>query len=669
MINIKHETNAEQKLKDDKTRYKRKIDKKNNAKEDKSAINVKDKKNIDYSDKDNSDKDSKTNVKDSKKDVIVSDKSNKTGIIKSNKTGIIKSNKTGIIKSNKTGIVYDDNKHMIRHIDNGPESGRRIKAIMKKLKQIKLFDPELCSNGFASPDKGFELCSVFLINPSGPELCSNGFASPGLSSNGIADQELKSTLYSSEDKLDSDNKNDNNKNICIIPSRIAKLDELSLFHTMDHISYVSTFSTSKTNDNPNHDGIYKTGKNGDTIEYNTHTTLAASIAAGSTCEIVEAVLQGKCRNGFAIVRPPGHHANNDCADGFCVYNNIVIAAKLALHKYKLNRILIVDWDIHHGNGTQAAFYDDPRVLYFSIHRYDHGSFYPFSKDASYTRIGYDKGRGFNVNVPWDISGDCVGDKEYKYVFEKLLLPLAREFKPELILVSAGFDAAVGDPLGNCNVTPEGFAYMTDSLMNLFSCDHSSTHVSELDSRPVVIQEHNSSGALNSLGGQITESKTSGINTSINNVDDEYQDQKIVLVLEGGYNLDIIGDCVASCLRVLMNNGNRNVDVKDVEIDSRDIKDGKIDSRDIKDGKSDNRDIKDNKSFIKSENKSTSESSRMRNSMKSKINTKNYIKPVHPNAIFIVDCVIDELAPFWKCFGVKCDSENKVYSDEEQDDVE
>ena len=185
---------------------------------------------------------------------------------------------------------------------------------------------------------------------------------------------------------------------------------------------------------------------------------AALLAAGGFLELIKVVMQGKLDNGFALVRPPGHHAERDRAMGFCLFNNVAIGAHYALKNFPLQRILIVDWDVHHGNGTQNSFYEDPRVLYFSTHRY---GFYPGTGAA--TEVGRGRGEGFTVNVPLSPGA---GDTEYGIIFEKILKPVALEYQPQLILVSAGFDTHYNDPLGGMEVTERGFARMTQILMEI-----------------------------------------------------------------------------------------------------------------------------------------------------------------------------------------------------------
>jgi acetoin utilization deacetylase AcuC-like enzyme len=193
-----------------------------------------------------------------------------------------------------------------------------------------------------------------------------------------------------------------------------------------------------------------------------HTALAASLAAGSLLELTEAVMRGTVDRGVALVRPPGHHAEPDAAQGFCLYNNVAVAAAAALSTWGARRVLIVDWDVHHGNGTEAAFYDDPRVLFISLHRHDGGDFYPGTGGAG--RVGAGAGSGYNINIPWE--GGGYGDAEYLHAFEEIVMPVATAFNPDLVLVSSGFDAARGDPLGGCDLTPAGYGAMAHRLLSL-----------------------------------------------------------------------------------------------------------------------------------------------------------------------------------------------------------
>ncbi|XP_049929729.1 polyamine deacetylase HDAC10 [Epinephelus moara] len=190
----------------------------------------------------------------------------------------------------------------------------------------------------------------------------------------------------------------------------------------------------------------------------------AKLAAGAALQLVDSVMTGKVRNGMALVRPPGHHSMRSAANGFCVFNNVAIAARYAKQKYGVKRVLIVDWDIHHGQGVQYCFEDDPSVLYFSWHRYEHQKFWPNLRESDYDSVGKEKGAGFNVNVPWNKVG--MKNSDYLSVFCHVLLPVAYEFSPDLVLVCAGFDSAIGDPEGQMCASPDVFAHLTHLLMNL-----------------------------------------------------------------------------------------------------------------------------------------------------------------------------------------------------------
>lgn len=184
----------------------------------------------------------------------------------------------------------------------------------------------------------------------------------------------------------------------------------------------------------------------------------ACLAAGGLIKAAEMVMERKIRNGFALVRPPGHHAEASQARGFCIFNNIAIAAQQLIKTYGLKRILIVDWDLHHGNGTQNAFYSRRDVLYFSTHQFPH---YPGT--GFWNEVGSGDGEGFTVNVP--LAPGKV-DEDYLYIFQKILSPIAAAYNPEFILVSAGFDIFEGDPLGGMSVSILGFGALTSVLMKL-----------------------------------------------------------------------------------------------------------------------------------------------------------------------------------------------------------
>jgi acetoin utilization deacetylase AcuC-like enzyme len=221
------------------------------------------------------------------------------------------------------------------------------------------------------------------------------------------------------------------------------------------------------------------------------TVDAALTAAGGALTLVEGILTGPTRRGFAIVRPPGHHAESARAMGFCFFNNIAVAAAHAVAVHGLRRVLIVDWDVHHWNGTQQIFEGRRDVLVFNVH--EEGN-YPGTGAVAETGMG--EGGGFTVNVPLPAGS---GDAEYYAVFERVLGPIAREYAPELVLVSAGFDAHRLDPLGHMRVTEAGFAAMSGVVRGI---------------------------AEESAGGRLG------------------------MVLEGGYSLEALAASVPACLRVL-----------------------------------------------------------------------------------------------------------------------
>jgi len=220
------------------------------------------------------------------------------------------------------------------------------------------------------------------------------------------------------------------------------------------------------------------------------TNSAARYAAGSVLKLVQEVYKKTVRHGFAIVRPPGHHAECGRARGFCFFNNVALAARWLTVKGK--RVAIVDWDVHAGNGEQDIFYRDDQVLTISIHRHDRGKFYPGEGDKyGPVSIGEDRGRGHHVNVCWNLAdGYAPGDDEYYYAFDKVVMPMLKQFKPDYILVAAGFDAASGDPIGGLEVTPRCYGRLTRLL------------------------------------------KSRGV--------------PVILILEGGYDLENLRDCAYEC---------------------------------------------------------------------------------------------------------------------------
>ncbi len=232
-----------------------------------------------------------------------------------------------------------------------------------------------------------------------------------------------------------------------LPSRSATDEELALAHTRPYIELVerevaqgrSQLSTGDT----------------DICE---HSAAAARLAVGSVLQAVDAVFAGEVTNAFCIVRPPGHHATADRGMGFCLFNNVAVAARYAQHRFNAQRILIADWDVHHGNGTQDIFYRDGSVLFFSTHQ---SPWYPGTGSASEQGEGAGAGKTLNCPLP---AGS--GRDEIVGAFETILLPAAQAFEPDLILLSAGFDSRVGDPLGQFRLTDEDFADLTRLMTGL-----------------------------------------------------------------------------------------------------------------------------------------------------------------------------------------------------------
>ncbi len=228
--------------------------------------------------------------------------------------------------------------------------------------------------------------------------------------------------------------------------RMATQEELELIHLPNYVKQVASTATREfTMLDPD---TYACSKSYE----------AAKLAAGGTLVALDKVWGGEWNNAFALIRPPGHHAESNRAMGFCLFNNVAIAAKYALKTYKIKRVLIIDWDLHHGNGTQHSFYDRADILYFSSHQFP---YYPGTGNVQ--EVGSGDGKGFTVNIPLSPGP---GDAEYMQIFEKILEPIALEYKPEIIFVSAGFDIYYQDPLGGMQVTPMGFANLTRILLEI-----------------------------------------------------------------------------------------------------------------------------------------------------------------------------------------------------------
>ncbi|XP_073688706.1 polyamine deacetylase HDAC10 [Garra rufa] len=243
-----------------------------------------------------------------------------------------------------------------------------------------------------------------------------------------------------------------------VPVRLATEQEILLAHSEEYLEAVKQTPKMSVEE------LMAFSKQYNDVYFHQNIYHCAKLALGATLQLVDSVMKKEVRNGMALVRPPGHHSQRSAANGFCVFNNVAIAALYAKENYNLNRVLIVDWDVHHGQGIQYCFEEDPSVLYFSWHRYEHQAFWPNLPESDYTSVGKGKGSGFNINIPWNKVG--MTNSDYLAAFFHVLLPIAYEFDPELVLVSAGFDSAIGDPEGEMCARPEIFAHLTQLLMPL-----------------------------------------------------------------------------------------------------------------------------------------------------------------------------------------------------------
>jgi acetoin utilization deacetylase AcuC-like enzyme len=232
----------------------------------------------------------------------------------------------------------------------------------------------------------------------------------------------------------------------ILPPKAATRRDIESCHGADYIALVE--STSKAN---------QYALDGDTITCR-DSFATGLLAVGGFLRLLDAMAARESCNGFALVRPPGHHALRDQAMGFCLFNTIAIGAQHLKQVYGATRILIMDWDVHHGNGTQDAFYDDSSVLFISTHQFP---YYPGT--GALSEVGIDAGEGYTVNVP--LPAGC-GDAEYLRVFQDVVIPTVNKFEPQWILVSAGFDPHRRDPLGGMDVTEDGFGAMAQWLVEL-----------------------------------------------------------------------------------------------------------------------------------------------------------------------------------------------------------
>ena len=232
-----------------------------------------------------------------------------------------------------------------------------------------------------------------------------------------------------------------------IPPRPATIPEVIAVHDPEYVDRIAATAGRSVRLDP------------DTVA-SPRTYEIALLAAGGLLEAVDAVMSSvnAVKNAIALVRPPGHHAERNRAMGFCIFNNVAIAAKHVLATHGIDRVLIIDWDLHHGNGTQNTFYTDPNVLYFSTHQYP---FYPGT--GHYTEMGEGNGKGYTVNVPLSYGHS---ETDYANIFRHLLRPITLQYRPQLILISAGFDIYYRDPLGGMNVSEDGFARLADIVMDL-----------------------------------------------------------------------------------------------------------------------------------------------------------------------------------------------------------
>jgi acetoin utilization deacetylase AcuC-like enzyme len=273
-----------------------------------------------------------------------------------------------------------------------------------------------------------------------------------------------------------------------VTPRAVDLDLLSRVHDRAYIDRVATICA----------------RGGGWLDSDTYavdkTYDAAQLAAGGTAELTRAVLRGELRNGIALVRPPGHHAERARGMGFCIFNNIAVAAQAALDDFALERVLVFDWDVHHGNGTQDIFYGSPKVLFMSTHQYPH---YPGTGDIR--EAGSGPGAGYTVNLPLSVG---VGDAGFARLFAEVVTPIAERFAPQLILVSAGYDAHWRDPLAGLHLSLHGYWQLAQGLVAL---------------------------AERLCGG------------------------KIVVVLEGGYDLEVLARGVADTCRALLGDAERGPD--------------------------------------------------------------------------------------------------------------
>ena len=247
----------------------------------------------------------------------------------------------------------------------------------------------------------------------------------------------------------------------------AKEEDLLRVHTEEYLNKIKEISenNSKNKNVTNHHLSEK-----DSYD-NFATYESAKLATGSLIEICKNILSKKIEHGYAIIRPPGHHADMSTARGFCIFNSVAVAVKYILNKNDKIKIAILDWDVHHGDGTQAIFYNEQNPLFISIHRHDNGKFYPF-KTGFVEEKGDQNGIGYNINIPLDTKcaiskgPSCIGDAEYINIFEKIIMPCLTEYNPDIIFISCGYDAGENDFSGCLKCSPFAYAFMTERLLSL-----------------------------------------------------------------------------------------------------------------------------------------------------------------------------------------------------------
>ena len=274
-----------------------------------------------------------------------------------------------------------------------------------------------------------------------------------------------------------------------LPARLATKEEVTLCHTEDYFDLVDKEITNlKTSKWQFGQPTLSTGD----VEISPDSFDVALTAVGGVLNAVDAVMKGITKRVFCVVRPPGHHATSSLGMGFCLFNSVAVGARYAQKKYGLKRVAIVDWDVHHGNGTQEIFYKDPSVFYFSTHQWP---FYPGT--GWFDETGEGPGKGFTLNSP--IGSSEKSRDEVFSAFRDKLVPAMDEFKPELLLISAGFDAHYADPLGGFNLSEKDFAELTKIVVEIAN---------------------------------------------------KHANGKIISVLEGGYNVDAIALCAVDHVRTL-----------------------------------------------------------------------------------------------------------------------